>query len=578
MIDIPLGSIKQRQVLAALLCQANRPVTANRIIFEVWPDKPPASAKKNIQVYISNLRAIFRNTGHADRITYQDQTYRISVADDELDTIRFEKSVTAGTQALVQGEHGLAAQLFRSALHTFPDSSIFDRETSGMMGEYGRRLEEIYYRLLEMWAELEISLGDPSEALSVLDVAIQHNPFRERLFAAYLKSLVFCGRRTEALSAYENIRQSLAREMGISPSSVLKEVHQNILAGKIGAPHTEPAGHHVPTMLPRDLGDFVGRRTESALIARTLTAEESSPVAIIGPTGTGKTSLAVHAAHTLEHTFPHGRIFVRIRAGDDTPRPVESVLRELLRSIGKNFDFKEMELGLATWHSWLASRRCLIIIDDVPADYDVSRLLPATGPAKCLITSRARLATLESIHYIPLGVFHMQEALALLVSILGQRRVAHGREDLVRIVETIACLPLAVRMAGRRLSTAVGTSIKDYADRLTCEENIFEELSYDGISFRGKIASQWNELTGEQQLILSHIGHSVATKFTASEIASVLDCSVELATKELESLIAKSAMTYPDEANAPTYEVPKFLLLYAKWYKLQKCGHIGQHA
>ena len=50
---VPLRGSKQRAVLAMLALQANRTVSADDLIDGLWGENPPASAAKNLQLYVS---------------------------------------------------------------------------------------------------------------------------------------------------------------------------------------------------------------------------------------------------------------------------------------------------------------------------------------------------------------------------------------------------------------------------------------------------------------------------------------------------------------------------------------------
>src|SRR5215210_3783087 len=60
---VALGGAKQRAVLAMLGLEANRTVTADRLIDGLWGDEPPPSAGKMIQNYIWRLRRVLANNG-----------------------------------------------------------------------------------------------------------------------------------------------------------------------------------------------------------------------------------------------------------------------------------------------------------------------------------------------------------------------------------------------------------------------------------------------------------------------------------------------------------------------------------
>ena len=60
---VPLGTPKQRAVLALLLINRNRPVPRDSIIDAIWGDSAHADATHNLHVYVANLRKIFGSAG-----------------------------------------------------------------------------------------------------------------------------------------------------------------------------------------------------------------------------------------------------------------------------------------------------------------------------------------------------------------------------------------------------------------------------------------------------------------------------------------------------------------------------------
>ena len=55
---LPLGGAKQRALLALLLLNANRVVSRERLIDELWGEDPPETAVTSVQVYVSRLRKL----------------------------------------------------------------------------------------------------------------------------------------------------------------------------------------------------------------------------------------------------------------------------------------------------------------------------------------------------------------------------------------------------------------------------------------------------------------------------------------------------------------------------------------
>ena len=55
---VPLGTPKQRAVLAVLVMNRNRPVGIDSLITAAWEQWPPAEARASLHSYISNLRRL----------------------------------------------------------------------------------------------------------------------------------------------------------------------------------------------------------------------------------------------------------------------------------------------------------------------------------------------------------------------------------------------------------------------------------------------------------------------------------------------------------------------------------------
>jgi DNA-binding SARP family transcriptional activator len=63
---IPLGPVKQRIVLAALLLDAGRPVHLDALVDRVWDEAPPAGARDVLYSHLSRIRHLLAEAGAAD--------------------------------------------------------------------------------------------------------------------------------------------------------------------------------------------------------------------------------------------------------------------------------------------------------------------------------------------------------------------------------------------------------------------------------------------------------------------------------------------------------------------------------
>jgi DNA-binding SARP family transcriptional activator len=106
--SVPLGGRKQRSLLAILLLRANKVVSSDALIDELWGERPPASAQHTLQAYVSRLRKVLRETGDGRPVLVSYPAgYLLRVASGELDLDRFEHLAEEGRRALPRARHAM---------------------------------------------------------------------------------------------------------------------------------------------------------------------------------------------------------------------------------------------------------------------------------------------------------------------------------------------------------------------------------------------------------------------------------------------------------------------------------------
>jgi DNA-binding SARP family transcriptional activator len=86
---VAITAPKQRTLLAALLVAAGRPVSAERLVNELWPEGPPSTASAALQVYVSGLRKAL-----GDRVRTVPGGYLLDVPVEDVDAHQFEAMIT----------------------------------------------------------------------------------------------------------------------------------------------------------------------------------------------------------------------------------------------------------------------------------------------------------------------------------------------------------------------------------------------------------------------------------------------------------------------------------------------------
>ncbi|GAA2147221.1 hypothetical protein GCM10009760_37810 [Kitasatospora kazusensis] len=591
---VPLGPVKQRLTLAVLVSRPNTTVSVDLLAEAVWADEPPASARKNLQSYICSLRKLLAPAGRPDRLVRHAGGYVLRVSPAELDLLRFEELLRAGRQAVQLGaaEHG--ARLLREALDLWSGPLLSDLSAGQAIWQEADRYAARRVAVCEDWAEVELGLGHAPAVAELLAETVREHPLRERLRAAHMTALYRAGRKTEALASYDDIRQYLARELGLDVSPTLEAVHRGVLEDRLvedrpvedhggpGRPRhsvTEsvtPQPRHPVVALPADLPDFTGREPYIQDLRQALLGE-GRLVVLHGPVGVGKTSLAVHVCHQLQAEYPDGVLSVRLRQENGSPRPAASVLAELFRAAGllgsvprsalRAVAQEDCEEAAAVWRSWVARHRVLVLLDDAPDEESVRRLLPGTGSGSVLVTSRRILVGLGPLHQVGLGPFTQNESVTLLSRITGDAWLAGDRAAAERIAGALGRLPLALRVSGTKLALLKYLTPQEYAARLEKCPSLLDELTAGELSVRSRLAAWWHSLPEEVRCQLHRLGHLPRPLFTLADATAALQCNEHVASRTVESLMEVGLLGYPTaevSAHMALYEMPVLTQLYAR--------------
>ena len=226
---LDVGGGKQRSVLALLLLHANEVVSSDRLIDELWPDEPPASAAKIIQAHVSRLRKALDGAGDAVLQT-RSRGYLLRVEPGQLDLDRFRELLEEGRGVLAVGNAEAAAATLRAALALWRGPPLAEFTYESFAQEEIARLEELRLAALEERIEADLALGRHDDVVQELKQLVRRHPLRERLRGQLMLALYRSGRHAEALEVYRDLRRTLFEELGLEPSPTLQQLERSILA------------------------------------------------------------------------------------------------------------------------------------------------------------------------------------------------------------------------------------------------------------------------------------------------------------------------------------------------------------
>ncbi|MEU8792976.1 AfsR/SARP family transcriptional regulator [Streptomyces sp. NPDC048643] len=241
---------KPRKVLALLALHVDRVLPVGLLIEELWGQRPPRSARTTLQTYILQLRELIGTaleTGAAHSAALQPAPqdgvpvsakdvlvtapggYLLRGGGGSSDVQKFERLAGMGYRAMDAEDFAGAARLLREALSLWSGSALADVQTGAQLEMEARRLEETRLCALYQRIEADLRLGRHRELLGELTVLVSRYRTHENLHGQFMLALHRSGRRGEALSVYQRLRQALVRDLGLEPSAGLRRLQRAIL-------------------------------------------------------------------------------------------------------------------------------------------------------------------------------------------------------------------------------------------------------------------------------------------------------------------------------------------------------------
>jgi predicted ATPase/DNA-binding SARP family transcriptional activator len=316
-VPIPVRGGKQRALLALLALNRGTPVSADRLIDQLWGEGQVAKPANALQAQIGQLR---RTLGAPSIIT-SEAGYALAVDPDEIDVVRFEQLVVRGRQLIEEGDGAQGSATLGEALRLRRGEPLAEFAYADFAHSERAHLEELTAVAIEARAEADLAQGRHRELVDELEALCRQHPLRERLWELLMLALYGAGRQAEALRAYTEIRDRLVDELGIDPSPTLRDLEARILDQDPSLCVVEPPPPRAAVMptvagnLLEQLSSFVGRDVELEQLDEAV--RSSRLVTLIGPGGVGKTRLAIELAARLRDQHPGGAWLVELASVTD---------------------------------------------------------------------------------------------------------------------------------------------------------------------------------------------------------------------------------------------------------------------
>jgi DNA-binding SARP family transcriptional activator len=314
-IRLPAG--RERVLFASLLLRRGEVVSTDALIDALWGTRPPSTAAKAVQGYVSHLR---RALGDGVLIT-QPPGYVLRVDAASIDAERFERQAAEGRRALEDADPGGALANLDAALALWRGPALADFTFNDFAQSEIQRLAERRLETQEDRIEALFELGRHGGLVAELEALVAAHPTRERLRAQSMLALYRSGRQADALEVFRDGRRRAA-ELGLDPGPDLVRLERAILNHD---PSLEPpvvAGVGRPSVSQRRRASS---RTQPTVPPDAVAVVDLQRSRVVGHVLVGRRPVAL--------AIGHGSVWVA-NADDGTVSRIDQDRHELIRTIG----------------------------------------------------------------------------------------------------------------------------------------------------------------------------------------------------------------------------------------------------
>ncbi|MEA2182421.1 MAG: hypothetical protein QOF69_1606, partial [Solirubrobacteraceae bacterium] len=329
-----------RLALAFLAVHQARPVSRDELELAIWGEGGPGDRSSALNTILSRLRRAL-----GPEVIQSQSRASLQLADYVVVDYHRAFGLLAEAQDALRGASPEEAATAADASLQIANGGLLLGESAPWLEDLRRELTELGLRARECIAEASLLRGGP-ELGTAADRAreiIRVEPLRESAHGVLMRALEAQGNVAQALTVYEQLRERLDDELGVTPGMQLRALHSRLLGApppvSEAPPPAPPAALQATTSpLPlhsaRVRAPFVGREAELNALRQLFDApqSDSSRLALLeGEPGIGKTRLSVQFAQDCER---NGALTLYGRCDPETVVPYQPFVEALRGALG----------------------------------------------------------------------------------------------------------------------------------------------------------------------------------------------------------------------------------------------------
>jgi predicted ATPase/DNA-binding SARP family transcriptional activator len=582
---------KQRALLNLLLLHPNQAVSKDGIIDALWGEDLTGREAGTLRVHIAHLRKALQPTSidRPDLIVTQHPGYLLRIDPESIDANRFERLAVEGRRLLLDDPER-AEERLSEALRLWRGPALEEVAYELFAEGEARRLNELRLAATEDLFDAQLARGSHHELVGELEGLVTIHPLRERLWGQLMLALYRSGRQADALTTYRRLSDYLCHELGLEPSTQLRQLEERILLNDptLREPGFRRGPHRRP---PVERTNLIGRANQVTALQAKLRAAQL--LTLTGTGGVGKTRLAQRLAWSqLEAGVEVW--WVELGAMAD-PR----LIPDQIAAAGGVAQGPDIETGELLGRL-LSERELVIVLDNCEHLVDASAqlvddLLTQAPGLKFIVTSREPLQVQgELVWRVPsLPVPEPTDEAADLITspsveLFLERARARGITIELSALPAVATIcrrldgiPLAIELAAARITSLTP---EDLSARLTDRFSLLERGGRAALARHRTLeaAIDWSFrlLSPVDQLLLSRLSVFVAGfDLEAAQAVCAFDpLTAEDVANGVERLVDKSMVEFSPDPTRRRFSFTESIQAFA-WDRLpgDPVGLLSRH-
>ena len=221
-----LGGVKPRQILEILAISPGIPVPKHQMADLIWDGCPPRSYVSTLESYMCALRRkLGLDRGRVSAIRTTNHGYVLDPAAAKTDLHEFRVLLQAAEGA----DPRTALDCLEAAVGLVTGELLAGEPYARWANQERSVQQNELVGAATLAARHAVSLGEPAVAVRMARTAVAVDVLAEEAWRLLMRALWASGRRSEALRAYSELRDTLGEELGADPAVETQALYLEIL-------------------------------------------------------------------------------------------------------------------------------------------------------------------------------------------------------------------------------------------------------------------------------------------------------------------------------------------------------------